>query len=73
MSTRSSVFYEEDGVHIFQDFMYLEVGLFLQYEQGAFTVVIPLSEATCRFILKEPQATPDAISEGAATEKEGTN
>lgn len=52
MSTRSSVYYEEDGVHIFEDFVYPEVRLFLEYQQGPFCLTLPLSDALSDVIIR---------------------
>ena len=36
MSTRSTVYYEDDGVHIFYDGLTAHIGMWLEYREGAF-------------------------------------
>lgn len=67
MSTRSSVYYEDDGVHIYHDFIDPDVPLYLKFANGAFCVEIPLSQRLADVIiagLKALPAAPDAKASG---------
>ena len=43
MSRRSSVYYEDGGVHIFYDRGSRHPGMWLEYSEGSFEVTMPLS------------------------------
>ena len=43
MSTRSTVYYEDGGVHVFYDGPTAHIGMWLEYREGAFDVIMPLS------------------------------
>ena len=50
MSTRMSVYYVEDGIHVFHDLMHPEVDLWLEYSSAHFQVTMPLPEDLARAI-----------------------
>lgn len=43
MSTRASIYYEKDGIHIFTDMADSHDGYFLEYREGSFDIRLPLS------------------------------
>ncbi len=53
MSTRSTIYYEENGIHIYHELM--DGKAYLEYSEGSFLVNIPVSDKFLKLIEREPR------------------